>query len=101
MGDVLRDVAKKRAVVLSPELGVPWQWVAWLYKDSETQKWTCAANKPLPAEDLGDLFVAVTDDSVHSFIKIGVIEKGQFKVTATAWTALLVEGRPVFRHLSK
>lgn len=101
MGDVLRDVAKTRADVLSPEFGTPWQWVAWLYKDSETQKWTCAANKPLPAEDLGNLFVAVTDGSVHSFIKIGVIEKGQFKVTATAGTAVLVEGRPVFRHLSK
>lgn len=101
MGDVLRDVAKTRADVLSPEFGTPWQWVAWLYKDSETQTWTCAANKPLPAEDLGDLFVAVTDGSAHSFKKIGVIEKGQFKVTATAGTALLAEGRPVFRHLSK
>lgn len=101
MGDVLRDVAKKRAVVLSPELGVPWQWVGWIYKDTENQKWTCAANKPLPAEDMGDLFVAVNDDNAPSFMKIGVIEKGQLNVTATGGTVSLVEGRPVFRHLVK
>jgi hypothetical protein len=100
MSDVLRDVTKTKATVLSTDIGNPWQWVAWLCKDSETQEWTCEAKKPPPAAEQGDLFVADNVDGTPSFIKIGIIEKGKYHVTATGSAASLVEGRPVFSHLS-
>jgi hypothetical protein len=100
MSDVLRDVAKTKATVLSTDIGNPWQWVAWLCKDSETQEWTCEAKKTPPAGEQGDLFVADNVGGTPSFIKIGIIEKGKYHVTATGSTASLVEGRPVFSHLS-
>ena len=101
MGGVLRDLQKTKAIVLNPELGNEWQWVAWLCKDSETQKWTCEADKPPPVEDLGDVFVAIKDGDTHSFVKIGVIDKGKFQVTTAGGTDVLKEGRPVFRDLSE
>jgi hypothetical protein len=100
MSDVLRDVTKTKATVLSTDIGNPWQWVAWLCKDSETQEWTCEAKKPPPGAEQGDLFVADNVDGTPSFIKIGIIEKGKYHVTATGSAASLVEGRPVFSHLS-
>jgi len=101
MGDVLRDVAVTRTKVLLPDFGNLWRWVAWIYKDTETKNWVCAATKPPNADEEGDLFIAVNNENAPSFIKIGIIENGQFKVTATGGAGSLVEGRPVFRRLTE
>ena len=101
MGEMLRDIAKGRATVTSPVFAEPWQWVAWVYKDSGTKAWMCAAPKPPAADFKGDLFVAIKDDKSPRFVNIGVAKNGNFTITYSGTSSALVEGRPVFSRLSK
>ena len=101
IGEMLRDIAKSRATVTSPIFAEPRQWVAWVYKDSGTKAWMCAAPKPPAADFKGDLFVAIKDDNSPRFVKIGVAKNGNFTITDSGTLSALVEGRPVFSRLSK
>jgi len=95
MGEILRGVAKTRADMTAPVPASEWVWGAWIYKDDETQKWTCAAPKQAPAISK-DISIAIKRQPSFEFVTIGTLKDRKYSFSGASASAELLEGRPVF-----
>ncbi len=95
MGEILRGVAKTRADITAPVPASEWVWGAWIYKDDETQKWTCAAPKQAPAISK-DITIVITRQPSFEFVTIGTLKDREYSFSGASASAELLEGRPVF-----